>query len=289
LLELMATHSGDRCFGLRFARTYPTFGTKTLGYIALNAPDLATMIQCVMRYARLSIDTLEFALEERRGKVRFSWRFHLEPPFAHKQLVEFLSCLFVLRVNQLTGRALAFEAASFVYAAPPCLEDYRELFGANLTFGAPTNSLVFSAENLPSPAIARDQRLYDMLRGIADQELLRHALHGGIATDLSSFIIAHLAVEGVTLEHFALTPRQLQGDLRRLGTTFEKEIMRVRTQLAERYLRDTELSLTEIAMLLGFSQLSAFTRAARRWFGVPPSEARGALRAAAKAGNAPNA
>ncbi|MGE3919092.1 MAG: helix-turn-helix transcriptional regulator, partial [Hyphomicrobiaceae bacterium] len=75
-----------------------------------------------------------------------------------------------------------------------------------------------------------------------------------------------------TAEAVQVTPRQLQSSLRRRHTTFEDELSRARHALAERYLKESDISLTEIALLLGFSELSAFTRAARTWFGMPPSQ-----------------
>ena len=69
---------------------------------------------------------------------------------------------------------------------------------------------------------------------------------------------------------FGISPRALQGRLKRAGTTFEAEFVAARKLMAESYLRDTGPSMTEIAMLLGFSELSAFTRAVQRWFGVSP-------------------
>ena len=62
--------------------------------------------------------------------------------------------------------------------------------------------------------------------------------------------------------------------MKKHNTTFEDEVGRVRRSLAERYLRDSNMPLTEIALLLGFSELSAFTRAARGWFGMPQQQQR---------------
>jgi PAS domain S-box-containing protein len=58
--------------------------------------------------------------------------------------------------------------------------------------------------------------------------------------------------------------------LERSGTSFERLLNATRAHIAEHLLRDTDRSLTEIAFDLGFSDPSAFTRAARRWFNMPP-------------------
>ena len=71
-----------------------------------------------------------------------------------------------------------------------------------------------------------------------------------------------------------MSPRSLQNRLAQHNTTFERVLSDTRRSLAERYLRDSDIPLTEIAFLLGFSEQSAFTRAARAWFGCPPSQLR---------------
>ena len=47
---------------------------------------------------------------------------------------------------------------------------------------------------------------------------------------------------------------------------------KIRSELAQRYLGDKHLSFTDIALLLGYSEQSAFTRAFKRWFGVTPRD-----------------
>jgi len=44
----------------------------------------------------------------------------------------------------------------------------------------------------------------------------------------------------------------------------------VREELAYKYLQDDCISLGEISFLLGFSEMSSFSRAFKRWKGVSP-------------------
>ena len=60
--------------------------------------------------------------------------------------------------------------------------------------------------------------------------------------------------------------RQLSG----AGTTFQEVLDDTRLQLAKQYLKEPSLSLTEITFLLGYSEMSAFSRAFRRWTGKGP-------------------
>lgn len=68
-----------------------------------------------------------------------------------------------------------------------------------------------------------------------------------------------------------LSTRTLQRRLAIAGRSFEAVLDEVRRARAEALLADGGRDLAEIAYKLGYSERSAFTRAAIRWFGVPPS------------------
>jgi AraC-like DNA-binding protein len=72
---------------------------------------------------------------------------------------------------------------------------------------------------------------------------------------------------GMSLRSFL---RRLHGE----GVTYQDVLDGVRRDLAEALLRDGGIKLTELAFLLGFSEVSAFYRAFRRWTGSTPGEYR---------------
>ena len=66
-------------------------------------------------------------------------------------------------------------------------------------------------------------------------------------------------------------PRTLQRRLAAANVSFSELLDAVRREQAQRYLKSRSLSLTEVALLLGFSEQSTFNHAFRGWFGIPPS------------------
>ena len=71
-----------------------------------------------------------------------------------------------------------------------------------------------------------------------------------------------------------LSRRTLQRRLKAEKTSFQKILREVRAELAVNYLKDARLKSLEIAMLLGYSNLSSFTTAFKSWYDMPPSEYR---------------
>ncbi|MFM9940311.1 MAG: AraC family transcriptional regulator ligand-binding domain-containing protein [Hyphomicrobiaceae bacterium] len=275
LLELAAERSREDCFGLLFADEYPPKAGGVLGFLIASAPDLRTFMNCLCRYARLQIGALNMDYVEKDGLLRITWDY--DPAFAgpRKQLTEFLMCLFVRRTLQLFGDDLKPVTAEFEYREPDCLDKYRERFGQSLRFSCETNTLVTRAEILARRSHSSDDRLYRLMRKIADDELERTTQQSDIVAQVDKLIIGRLAHSEIDLDVVAreleLSTRQLQSQLKRRNTSFEAELTKVRSQLADRYLRETDLAMTEIALMLGFSELSSFTRAARGWFNMPPS------------------
>ena len=71
-----------------------------------------------------------------------------------------------------------------------------------------------------------------------------------------------------------LSRRTLQRRLKAEKTSFQRILREVRAELAVNYLRDARLKSLEIAMLLGYSNISSFTTAFKSWYNMPPSEYR---------------
>src|SRR5262245_47716301 len=88
------------------------------------------------------------------------------------------------------------------------------------------------------------------------REAMTRCLHQG------SFGQKHVA------EELGFTPSNLHRRLKGEGTSFLRVLDGTRRCLTQRYLIESSLKLTDIAARVGYSELSAFSRAARRWFGV---------------------
>ena len=71
-----------------------------------------------------------------------------------------------------------------------------------------------------------------------------------------------------------LSRRTLQRRLKAEKTSFQKVLKEVRAELAVNYLRDARLKSIEIAMLLGYSNISSFTTAFKSWYDMPPAQYR---------------
>ena len=94
--------------------------------------------------------------------------------------------------------------------------------------------------------------LVKCVRAILRKELGKHCLAADIARRLG------------------MVRRSLERHLSAEGTTFRKIYRQVLLEASQRLL-ETGASVSDVAKALGFSEISAFTRAFRRWSGETPS------------------
>jgi AraC-like DNA-binding protein len=107
---------------------------------------------------------------------------------------------------------------------------------------------------------------------------LAHSAKEDIVNRVKAAIIDALANGAVSEISVATglhtTPRNLHRKLQKEQTSFKVLLTDVRRELARQYIQDRSKTLTEISYLLGFSEVSSFSRAYKGWTGHPPSEAR---------------
>ncbi len=75
-------------------------------------------------------------------------------------------------------------------------------------------------------------------------------------------------------EHMGMSPSELGAELKGAGTNYQQLLADVRRELAEEYIERADLSVNEIAYMLGFSDCSNFARSFRRWMGTSPTDYR---------------
>jgi AraC-like DNA-binding protein len=282
LLEDLARRLDDPAFGLHCAEAYPVRASGVFGYILLNAGVVRDAIEVIGRYNRLVLWPIEFEHTETEEGAELSWRYPASLVAPRVQFNCAIAAVFVLRLRLILGQDWAPQLVELDHREPGASPEFARIFGRNVRFNGDSNRIVVLAHDLSKRPPDADPMLYRILRQHGDTLLAARENHRDLPTQIRAEIGQRLGVTAPTLEAVAaalrLSPRTIQRRLRQLGTSFEKQVTETRQANAERLLRDTDLPLTEIAFLLGFSELSAFTRAAHRWFGVSPSVFRARLR-----------
>ena len=176
------------------------------------------------------------------------------------------------------GLGLPVLQADFPHPAPADLSAYRRLLpGATLRFDRPVMSLLLASDGLDAPLHRVSPALEQVHLALAEQRL--ESLRGHpVSVRVQQFIERHLRGRPPTLDEaaqaLALSPRSLQRQLAREGRSFKQLLDDTRRQLAQQHLRQSQLTLKELAFALGFGETGSLHRACQRWFGMSPARYR---------------
>ena len=167
----------------------------------------------------------------------------------------------------------------FPHPAVAADASYRARFDAPLVFGADQAALAVNERDLSLPISENIEELHDLATRYLDSQLPRG--RAALTVQVRQAVEALLGTGTCNHQEVAralyMHPRTLQRRLREEGTTFEAIKDEARQDLAQRYLAQPDVPLTQITALLGYSEQSALGRSCRRWFRTTPREMRALL------------
>ena len=271
--------SGDEAFGLRSASVYLPSQLGALGYAWDASLTLRKALHRAERFIRVVNDRASVVVEENGRCLVVSFRLDQDSEniFARDDGALAL----ITRMSRLIyGDDFRLEAVNFRHSTPRDIKPYFEYFACQLYFDQADNQLLIPLslvdETLPgaSPemALLHDQvitrRLARMDREDIEARLkavLLDLLPTGDVSDEAAADALHMSV------------RTMHRKLADVDNNFRTLLVELRRDLAEQYIMDNSLTLTEISLLLGFSEPSSFSRAFKNWTGSAPSEVRQSL------------
>jgi AraC-like DNA-binding protein len=268
--------SGDSCFGLKSAHYSRPAHLGALGFAWLASSSLRTAFQRLSRYAQVIQEKLLVELDE--DDEFFYVRIDARIDLPHKEVREDSQLSILTRFSRIiAGSDLTPARVCFRQSEPENTAFHYEFFRCPLEFNCDSTMLVLHIEDVERRLTGSNAELAKLNEHIVIK-YLAHSRKADIVNQVKAAIIDGLASGGVTeksvAESLYMTPRNLHRKLQKEDTSFKLLLTEVRKDLALQYIQDRSKTLTEISFLLGFSEVSSFSRAFKGWTGKPPSEAR---------------
>jgi AraC-like DNA-binding protein len=281
ILEEAARATADDCFGLHFGEHFNPKDIGALVYVVLNSPTIASAIQNVERYLHIHNEAakVSVSLEGEQGYLRFLLAdLAIDSTRQHN---EYSMAVTVNTVRFLAGSDWTPREVQFAHKAPAEISEHLRVFRAPVLFSCATNALVIEREFVDRQVPAADQRLYAILKRHVERILSEMPREDELLTAVKR-AIAELMREGEpkitsVTKKLAMSPRTLQRRLNEQEVVFKTLVDDTRRRFAVDYLRGRKHTFTDIAFLLGYSEVSAFNRAFKRWTGRTPSDYRNHL------------
>lgn len=251
-----------------------------LGFAAMTAPTARAAIELACRFAptrtralalRVHVDgdLASLVLEERAD---FG---------AARDVVVFALMIGIWQIgNALTGRELEGHA-DFAFAEPDYYARFAEV-APRVRFAQPANQLVFDAKILDLPLTMADAAALRLAQEQCKLALDALGIDGQLAGRVRRLIPKKdggvRSLEEIAAE-VGLSPRTLKRKLAETGAAYSALVEEEQREKALLLLRAPELTLDDVADRLGYSDVTGFARAFRRWTGRTPAAYRRATRA----------
>jgi AraC-like DNA-binding protein len=272
LLEATADESGCSDFALRMADQRRVSDLGVVGLLVSHQSTLSDMLDTVVRYRNLLNAALALHVEEAGDvavlKEELVVDFDAPKIQSHELAVGILSRLF----HSVLGPRWLPISAHFTHARPMHVALHRKLFGERVEFESEFNGLTCLSADLHRPVAVVDPKLAQYAEQFVDS--MHEVGQTSTAHEVRKTIYLLLPLGDASISRVAsslgLQERTLQRKLAADGAEFSDLLNGVRRELAKRYLSSRSYSLTRVAEMLGYAQLSSFTRWFAGEFGAPP-------------------
>jgi AraC-like DNA-binding protein len=277
-LVMKATH--DPHFDLHLGG-YINFATAgTVAYVLMHAPTLGAAITQLCRYQDVAcqgVRTFQLPAAEWPGGIWLNVEITSAAIVHPRYVLNSELSIYLVAFATLTGQPIVPKAVRLAYPRPADAREYEQAFGtAKLEFDAPLTQVAFDAATLALPIPHANPALFPLFEQHAAALLAQLPTNqpATLAERVRGEIVRLLKGEAPTLAAVAdclhLGVRTLQLKLRETGHTYQQLLDAVRSDLAQRHLREPHLSATDIAFLLGYSEPSVFVRSFKKWTGQTP-------------------
>ena len=271
LLELAAAEAKDDALGLRLCSRQPLSVLGAIADIYLQSPDCLTAIQAGISSMSLHQEgaTLELTIDGRYAICAYTVR---SPYLIDCRQDTELAIARMLRFGRAIARRPEWVPTAVYFEHPPPrnVAEHRRVFGAPIYFSQSCNALVFPKVLLQRPVKGGDRSSPRSRSPVHTPRPLSIDLPDQMRRHITRVIRHGRASINECAAAFGWHVRTFQRRLKAAGVTYDELLETTRYDLAVHYLKQRHLSLTEIGSLLGYAELSTFSRAFRRWSGCSP-------------------
>ena len=277
-LTLVANALHDDLLGFHLAQSADLRAMGWLYYVAASSETLAEALQRGARYASIANEGVSVKyLEGKEIKISFDYVGIARHSDRHQ--IESFMTLLIRLCRHLTGLRLVPIRVRFTHHRDIDFSEFAALFGSDIEFGAKMDEVAFAITAKQLPVVSADLYLNELLIASCEEALSRRPINrGSFRSQVENAVVPLLphgkARAGEIARQLGLSQRTFARRLSLESLTFSEILESLRRDLAEQYLADPDLSISQIAWILGYRENSAFAHAFRRWTGKTPRRAR---------------
>lgn len=271
--------SGDPFFGLHMGESLQLAALGIVGQIIQYSKTVGEALALAAQSVGLITDLFSMHVARTNKTITISFKpnepMQQEFPFAFRQMADLSMVFAIHELDGLVFEKLVPKRIKMPLPKTVSSNEYERVLRCAPSNSATTYSMEFPDRYWDAPIITANYELQQLLlKKIAEPDSTHASREAGIKKRIQDYVSSNAYLGIPTLEavsaNFNTTPRTLQRKLKEEGITYQELTDAVKKSLALQYVKSGDYPLKEISYLLGYNELSAFTRAFKRWTGFPP-------------------
>jgi AraC-like DNA-binding protein len=264
MLEESARITGVEDFGLRMGETRQLANLGPLAIALQDEPTLRRALESFSRYVRLQNEAMCVRMQDAGDVAMLILEVVDGGQGTFRQSVELVISVLYRTLRSLLGDAWKPRNVCFTHGPPASLATHRRIFGTSVVFEQDFDGIVLARADLDAAISSYDPVLAPHARDFLDARLAQS--DASVPDKVRQLVFELLPIGECVADRVAqqlgMHRKTLHRHLAEYGQTYSTIVEGVRSDLVTRYVESGERPLTDVARLLGFSSLSAFSR----WF-----------------------
>ena len=278
LFDAAAEFADEDYIGLKVGENFLARHWGRLGYLIMAGENGIEGIQYIQQFATIVTNALD--MKWISDSKTLACEFSLLGGPCSRHVVDYFVSSSLSLSRATSNDQTRYLNVRFQHDGGPSPTFYDEFLNTHCYFNQTSNQITVDLAGLRQVSTFRDPRLKIILEEHANQVLQSLAATDELVETVQRYIVDNLPHGAPTLkqtcEHVGQNERSFQRALAKQGINFQEMVDDLRRRMALEYIRN-DYNFLDIAMMLGYSEQSAFHRAFKRWTGMPPSKYRRGL------------
>ena len=276
--EQAAAATDDPYFGLRLSQSQNISAAGLIAQISQTSETVKQALEYCCHFANLGCSALPMHLSEEKGHYKVGLTpnpiWAQQSNIAFKHTVEGVIAFTLREFHSLTHEQYHPIEIHFTWPAPTDLTFYNSVYQCPLLFNQKELAILLRKEHVEQPVITADYELLRILVAHAEEKSRKLNKDNRFSSLVKQSVIQLVKPEFPNIDkvalHLNVSPRTLQRRLKAEGQTYQSLTDQLKKEFAIGYLKRQDLSISEIAYLLNYSDNSTFSRSFKRWTGLSP-------------------
>lgn len=269
--------TGDPAVGLKAGQIIDPERMGLVGHVFFNCDTLGEAVIQYVRLHRLINESVILSFEQAGDLAILTWQADSPEHYCRQDMDRTIAAA-LSRGRHFIYSGLNVEWAEIAHPRPEYADKYESLLGGPVVFGTNATRLAINIRHMTHPIPHRNPYVYSAVLKQVNGLMARLQTRRSFSRKIRKLISRQMSTDKIDADtlarQFHMSRQTLYRRLKKEGYSFHELVEHVRKDKALRYVASDQYALGEIAFLLGFSELSAFSRAFKRWTGMAPAQYR---------------